>query len=303
MILLIGYGYWGKNLARNFYNSNSLYAICEADENRLLEAQEKYPTVKFFNDINLAIKDKNVNAVAIATKAKTHYEIAKQCLNMKKDLWIEKPVTENIKQIDELIKLSEKTKTVVFVDYTFCYNPAVRKIKEIDIGTPVYYDSSRISMGLFQHDVDVILDLAIHDVSILNYLYPDLEIKDRQIIKNSHLGAQANQTLINLVFKNNFTATINCNWLSPVKKRQIILTGTTKSIVYDDISVDKINLYEITDLNIDFNLNKLGNMITPTVESKESLSIATEHFLNCMSNRLLPITNLYGSKKIMEWIL
>lgn len=301
MILLLGYGYWGKNLARNF--GKNLSAVCDIDENNLKAAKETYPWIKTYQDIETALKDPNVDAVAIATKPFTHHALAIKALNANKHLWIEKPVTDSIKDLDDIIYLSEKNNRVVLVDHTFCYNPAVRKIQTIDIGNPLYYDSLRISMGLFQKDVDVILDLAIHDVSIIEYLYPNVELKDRTITKNSHVGLQANQCMINLVFNNNFTATINCNWLSPVKKRHIILTGTSKSIVYDDIDVDKVKVYEIDDVNTDFNSNKLGSMMAPKIETSESLQVATRHFLECIKESSQPITNLRRAKKIMEWLL
>ena len=197
-----------------------------------------------------------IKAVVIATKANTHHDIALQALAKEKDLWIEKPVCETLDQINNLIKESEKTKNIIFVDHTFCYNPAVEQLKNIDIGKPIYYDSTRISLGLFQSDVDALLDLAIHDLSIVNYLYPDLELKDRTIIKNNHINDKANQVIVNLKFTNGFTTTTNCNWVSPVKKRQIILTGDKNSVVYDDIDLDKIKIYSTGEINSDFNAKK-----------------------------------------------
>lgn len=301
MILLVGYGYWGKNLARNF--GKNLSAVCDVDENNLRAAKETYPWIKTYHDIDTALRDSSIEAVAIATKPFTHYDIAMKALQENRHLWIEKPVTDNIRDIDDIIRLSEKNGRIVLVDHTFCYNPAVRKIRDIDIGRPLYYDSLRISMGLFQKDVDVILDLAIHDVSIIDFLYPNIELKDRTITKNNHVGDQANQCMINLVYDNGFTATINCNWLSPVKKRHIVLTGTNKSIVYDDIDIDKVKVYEIDEVNTDFNSNKLGSMFAPKIETHESLQVAVQHFLKCINESSQPITNLRRAKKVMEWLV
>ena len=192
---------------------------------------------------------------------------------------------------------------IIFVDHTFCYHPAVEKIKTIDIGRPLYFDSTRISLGLFQPDVDVILDLAIHDVSIINFLYPDLELSEKYIVKNNHVNDVANQAIINLKFTNGFTANINVNWVSPVKKRQIILTGNKSSIVYDDIDNDKIKIYQTGDIKEDYNVNKLGDMIAPRIDTTEALLAGKGHFLECIKHRTQPRTNIYESLKIMEWLL
>jgi len=301
MILLVGYGYWGKNLARNF-NLN-LGAVCDTEEDRLKAAKILYPHIKTYESFDDAIKDEEITAVAIATKAISHFDLAIAAIEAGKDLWIEKPVCETLQQIKNLKEYAEIHKKIVFIDHTFCYHPAVTKIKEIDIGKPLYYDSTRISLGLFQPDVDVLLDLAVHDVSILNFLYPDLELIDRQITRNNHVNETANQGIVNLKFSNNFTANINVNWISPVKKRQIILAGTKSSIVYDDLDNDKIKIYETGKIDKDYNFNKLGDMIAPKVETSEALSIGTKHFLHCCQTRQKPITDISNSVKIMEWLL
>lgn len=301
MILLIGYGYWGKNLARNF--GPNLSAICEADEQKLESIKKIYPNVNLYSNLDDALKDKNVTAVAIATKANTHHDLAVKCLESGKDLWIEKPVCENVTEIKHLEHIAQKNNKIIFVDHTFCYHPAVEKLKEIDIGKPLYYDSTRISLGLFQPDVDVVLDLAIHDVSILNFLYPDLELKNKTITKNSHISDQANQAIINLKFTNGFTANINVNWISPVKKRQIILAGTNSSVIYDDLDNDKIKIYQTGEVDRDYNFNKLGDMISPRIDSTEALQNASRHFVECCKTRTTPKTDISSSLKIMEWIL
>lgn len=301
MILLIGFGYWGNNLARNF--SKELYAICDNDQDNLDKAKKNYPHLKYFRNIDDALLDNNIKAVLIATKASTHYELAMKCLKADKDIWIEKPITEKLEDLIHLKNFANHKNKIIFVDHTFCYHPAVRKIKTLDIGSPLYYDSTRISLGLFQNDVDVLLDLAIHDASIINFLYPDLILEDKQIIKNYHVNDKANQTILNLKFTNNFTATINCNWVSPVKKRQIIITGSKNSIVYDDIDSEKIKVYSTGQINTDYNSNQLGDMFVPKVETSEALYNARTHFLECISNRKEPITGISSVQKVMEWLL
>lgn len=301
MILLVGYGYWGKNLARNF--KKELVAICETKSALLKQASELYPHVTLYTDLDEALADDRVQAVAIATKANTHHDIAIKCLEYKKHLWIEKPVCRNIKEIDDLIATSEKADRQIFVDHTFCYNPAVQHMKTVDIGKPLYYNSVRISIGLFQADVDVILDLAIHDLSIINYLYPDLELRDVVIAKNNHINNVANQALINLQFTNNFTASINCNWVSPIKKREIILTGDQKSIVYDDMDINKLKIYSTGSIDESYNTTQLGDMMSPKISELESLHYAKMHFVDCVKNNTRPITNIYQARKVMRWVM
>lgn len=301
MILLVGYGYWGKNLARNFgYN---LSAICESDKEKTIIAKKLYPHATFYSNIDEALLDDDIKAVAIATKADSHFELAKKCIEAGKDLWIEKPVCETLQEARDLCNLAIEHDKIVFIDHTFCYTPAVNKMKSLDIGKPLYYDSTRISLGLFQPDVDVVLDLAIHDVSIINYLYPDLELEERTITKNAHINDTANQAIINLKFTNGFTANINVNWVSPVKKRQIILAGNQSSVVYDDIDNDKLKIYHTGIVDKDYNANKLGDMISPKIETTEALSEGTKHFIECCNTRNRPITDIVNSIKIMEWIL
>jgi len=301
MILLAGYGYWGKNLARNF--SNELTAICEKQESLLKVAKNLYPHADVYDDYQQALEHPGIKAVLIATKTKEHLSMATLALEKGYDVWIEKPICQNLSEINELIKISEQTDRIIFVDHTFCYHPAVEKIKTIDIGKPLYFDSTRISLGLFQPDVDVILDLAIHDVSIINFLYPDLELSKKSIVRNNHVNDISNQAIINLKFTNGFTANINVNWVSPVKKRQIILTGNKSSIVYDDIDNDKIKIYQTGDIKEDYNVNKLGDMIAPRLDTTEALFLGKKHFLECIKNRKQPRTNIYESLKIMEWLL
>lgn len=300
-MLLIGYGYWGKNLARNF--RNEITALCENNPNRVKEFQILYPNIKIYENLDQALMHDGLKAAIIATKANSHYEIALKCLNKNLDLWIEKPICQNIDQVNHLIEISNQKEKIIFVDHTFCYNPAVQKLRSIDVGNPIYYDSIRISLGLFQDDVDALLDLAIHDLSIINYLYPNLELESRTIIKNSHINEKANQVIVNLKFTNKFTATINCNWVSPVKKRQIILTGEKQSVVYDDIDPDKIKIYETGNIQPDFNANQLGNVIIPKIDTTEALNNGRKHFLDCVNSRTQPLTSIHSAKKIMEWVL
>ena len=308
MILLIGYGFWGKNLARNF--GHSLSAVYDLDYRKAEECKRLYPWIRAYeggDDLENVLRDPEIKAVAIATKADTHFEVAKLCLEYNKDLWIEKPVTTNLKDIDELIKLQKDN--IVFVDHTFCYHPAVLGMKEVNIGKPLYYDSTRISLGQFQTDVDVVLDLAIHDLSIIDFLYPELELDERNILKHNHITTKSNQAIIDLKFKNifpsmrAFTAHIHANWVSPVKKRRILLTGSEKSIVYDDIDIDKLKVYNTGHIGTDYNMNQLGDINIPKINTTEALRNGYLHFADCIQKRVQPRTNLQRARKILSWVL
>jgi len=298
-ICLIGYGYWGKNLARVF--GKDLVAICDNDQDNLDKAKELYDVQYFSNKDELYQSNLDYDTVAIATKADTHFELATTFLIAGKNIWLEKPACIKTKDIEYLIKIRKDNK--VFVDHTFVYHPAIQKIKSLDIGTPLYYDSHRISLGLFQKDVDAILDLAIHDLSILDYLYPDLVLDKKSIIKNNHINDKANQSILNLKFTNNFTATINVNWVSPVKKREIILAGSNSSIIFDDISVEKVKVYDTGELGDDYNVNSVKGYTNIEIPDMiEPLAQGFEEFKNSVKEDRQPLTSLERSLKIQSWV-
>lgn len=298
-ICLIGYGYWGKNLARVF--GKDLVGICDYDQNNLEKAKELYDVQYFSKWEDLYQSDLEYDTVAIATKADTHFDLANKFLINKKNIWLEKPACIKTKDIEQLIKIRGDKK--VFVDHTFVYHPAIQKIKSLDIGTPLYYDSHRISLGLFQKDVDAILDLAIHDLSILDYLYPNLVLDKRSIIKNNHINDKANQSILNLKFTNNFTATINVNWVSPVKKREIILSGSNSSIIFDDISVEKVKVYDTGEIGDDYNINSVrGYRNIEIPDMIEPLAQGYEEFKNSIKEDRQPLTSLERSLKIQSWV-
>lgn len=298
-ICLIGYGYWGKNLARVF--GKDLVAICDNNQENLDKAKELYDVQYFSSKDELYQSNLEYDTVAIATKADTHFELATTFLIAGKNIWLEKPACIKTKDIEYLIKIRKDNK--VFVDHTFVYHPAIQKIKSLDIGTPLYYDSHRISLGLFQKDVDAILDLAIHDLSILDYLYPDLVLDKRSIIKNNHINDKANQSILNLKFTNNFTATINVNWVSPVKKREVILAGSNSSVIFDDISVEKVKVYDTGEIGDDYNVNSVkGYRNIEIPDMIEPLAQGYEEFKNSVKEDRQPLTSLERSLKIQSWV-
>jgi len=311
MIALVGYGYWGKNLARVF--KDKLNYIIDKDDHNLNKAKYNYGNdVKYDRSLTNVLKtDKSIKAVLIATKPESHLDIAKLCLKYDKHIWIEKPVCATYKQALELQNYHEKTnnRLRVMVDHTFLFHPAINKLASINIGEPLYYDSHRISLGLFQKDVDVVKDLAIHDLAIIKHLYPMMKLKKKTIVKHNHVNDMDNQAILCLEFeqsgltKQKFTATINCNWVSPVKKREIILTGTKKSVIYDDIDVNKIKIYNTGKIGEDYNINQLGDMKSPKLDMTEALVNGRANFLDAIDNECKPMmSDLKFSVDLMRWI-
>ena len=311
MIALVGYGYWGKNLARVF--RDELKFIVDKSDANLSKAKHDYGgSVKYENNLtNVLEYNKDVKAVLIATPPESHLDIAKLSIYYDRHVWIEKPICQSYEETLELERyLHERNNRLrVFVDHTFLFHPAVIEMSRVDLGDPLYYDSHRISLGKFQKDVDVVKDLAIHDLAIIKHLYPLASVTRKSIIKHRHVNEMYNQAILCFEFeiggveKKRFTATINCNWVSPVKKREIILTGTKKSVIYDDIDVNKIKIYDTGDIGENYNINQLGDMISPKLDTTEALLNAKRNFLEGINNECKPMmSDLNFAKDLMKWI-
>ncbi len=303
---LIGYGYWGPNLARNF-NSNpdmDLSVICDFSTDRLEAAGKLYPNIKLVTDVEELFKDTSLDAIAISTPVSTHFDLAKKAFLSDKHVWLEKPMTEKVEQGEELIELSQKKNKVLIVDQTFIYTGAVRKIKELvdqgELGDLIYYDSTRVNLGLFQQDVDVLWDLAPHDISIMDYLMPFKKTMVSATGSNYYGNGIVPKSLLTIYMENNIIAHINVSWLSPVKIRNTLIGGTNKMILYDDNEPsEKIKIYdkgvkieptkeELYKINVQY---RVGDMHAPNIESLEALAVEAEHFVDCISNSTTPITS------------
>jgi len=303
---LIGYGYWGPNLARNF-NANpdlDLSYICDFSESRLKAAAPQYKQTKFVSDPETLYRDRELDAIAIATPVSTHFELAKRALESGKDVWLEKPMTEKVEQAEELIELAEKKKRILHVDHTFVYTGAVRKIKELidqgQLGDLIYYDSTRVNLGLFQQDVDVIWDLAPHDISIMDYLMPFKKVAVSATGSKYYGNGLVPKALLTVFMENNIVGHINVSWLSPVKIRQTLIGGTAKMVLYDDnqpsekIKVyDKgVNLYETKEALYHLKVQyRVGDMWAPKISDHEALGLQTKHFAECLKTREKPLTD------------
>jgi len=303
---LIGFGYWGPNLARNF-NLNpdfNLCAICDFSGDRLEVAGRHYPHVNLYKDLNEFYKDKEIDAIAIATPVASHYKLAKSAILTGRHVWLEKPMTATVPEGEELLELAAQKKKVLLVDHTFVYTGAVRKIKEIidqgDLGDLIYYDSTRVNLGLFQQDVNVIWDLAPHDISIMDFLMPFKKVEVSATGSHYYGSDIVPKSLVTVYMQNNTVAHINVSWVSPVKIRQTLIGGSTKMILYDDNQPsEKVKIYdkrvelghtmeELYHLKVQY---RVGDMWAPKIDDQEALALETSHFADCLMNGEKPMTD------------
>ena len=235
---IIGLGYWGPNLYRNFSSNKNckVTAICDLDKKRSRNFLKLDSKLLYFEKYSDLIKHKSVDAVVIATPVATHYKIARNALKNKKHVFVEKPLCNNSDDCKKLIKYSKKYKLKLFVDHTFLYTDAVKKIRDLtlrnDFGETIYYDSTRINLGLVQNDVNVIWDLAVHDLAILDFIKEEMPTYVSAVGKKSINSKPISIAYLTLKYKSNFVAHINVNWLSPVKIRKTLIAGTNKMILY-----------------------------------------------------------------------
>ena len=303
---LIGYGYWGPNLARNF-NVNpdlELVAICDQSADRLEKAGRYYPQAKLFDNLDDFYNHTDIDVIAVATPVASHYDLAKRALLSGRHVWLEKPMTEKVEQGEELIELSQQKNKVLLVDHTFIYTGAVRKIKELiengEVGDLIYYDSTRVNLGLFQQDVNVIWDLAPHDISIMDYLMPYKKFEVSATGSHYYGNGLVPKSVLAIYMENNIVAHINVSWVSPVKIRQTLIGGTQKMIVYDDNQPsEKIKVYD-KGVDLDFTKEELyhlkvqyrvGDMYAPRIEDHEALEMETIHFVDCLINGKEPLAD------------
>jgi len=318
---VIGFGYWGPNLARNFnnYPDTQLKWIVDFSKDRLKKASLLYPSVNLSTNFTDVLNDKKTEIVAIATPVSMHFEMVKLALEAGKHIWVEKPLTTSVKEAKELIEIAEKRNRILLVDHTFVYTGAVRKIKELidkgEIGELVYYDSTRVNLGLFQSDVNVVWDLAVHDISIIDFLFNGIKVK-KAISAGMKYANHLREAMasINLYLEGNKNAHISVSWLSPVKIRLTLIGGTKKMIVYDDTQPsEKVKVYDkgVEVIQSSEDLYKIwvqyrtGDMWAPKLDTEEALAVEVNHFVNCIKNDKKPITDgLAGLRvvKILEMI-
>jgi len=314
---VVGYGYWGPNMVRNFAEApgSSVAYVSDLNPKKLELARKRYPAIRTTSDYREILADPEVDAVVIATPVFAHYEIAMGALQAGKHVLVEKPMTTTSRQAVELIEAAEKNKRVLTVDHTFVYTGAVRKIQELiasnALGDIYYYDSVRINLGLFQHDVNVIMDLAVHDLAIMDYT---MKLRPRTVsaIGVSHIpGKPEDVAYLTLFFEVPLIAHIHINWLSPVKIRRTIIGGSSKMVIYDDLEPsEKIKIYDsgITVSNDDDNRHNLligyrtGDMLAPQLKVTEALSIEAQHFCRCIEQGEKPVVDGAAGLRIVRML-
>jgi len=295
---VIGYGYWGPNIVRNFNTANGseVTMVCDINQPTLKKIKKAYPQINVTDNIDELIKSPDVDAIAIATPVFTHHDLAKKALEAGKSVFIEKPFTYTVAEAEDLVELAAKKKLKLMVDHTFLYTGAVRKIRKlIDdgvLGNLYYFDSVRVNLGLFQHDVNVVWDLAPHDISIMDYVIGE---KPQAVVATGtgHFGRGLEDVAyLTFYYDHNIIAHINVNWLSPVKVRTTLIGGEKKMLVWNDLEPDeKIKIYDkgvqVKSKEGQYNLlvnYRSGDMWSPKIEATEALKLMAEKFVDYVEN-------------------
>lgn len=312
---VIGYGYWGPNLVRNFVETPGaqVKTVSDFKPELLAKVQARYPNIQVTTDCQDIFNDPKIDAVAIATPVSTHFDLALAALQAGKHLLVEKPMTVSSEQAMRLIEEAEKRNLVLMVDHTFVYTGAVRKMRDLVvtnvIGDIYYYDSVRVNLGLFQHDVNVIWDLAVHDLSIMDYILPSQPYAVSATGMSHVPGEPENIAYLTLFFEGNLIAHIHVNWLAPVKVRRTLIGGSQRMIVYDDLEPsEKVKIYD-KGITVNGNTESLyqmligyraGDMWAPHLEVTEALRTEGLHFINCIQTGDRPITDGQAGLRVVR---
>ncbi|PYX10846.1 MAG: oxidoreductase [Acidobacteria bacterium] len=312
---VIGYGYWGPNVVRNLTSleGSELTAVCDKTPAARRRMQKAHPGITVASEASEILSSTDIDAVAVVTPVWTHYELTKAALENGKHVFVEKPFTSNTAQAQELIELAAKKNLKIMVDHTFLFSGAVKKIRELveegALGKLYYYDSTRVNLGLFQHDVNVIWDLAPHDLSIMDYLIketPEAIVATGQ----THLNGFEDVAFITLYFPDKVIAHINVNWLSPVKVRTTLIGGEKKMLVWNDLEADeKVKVYDrgvqinnrqgLYDLLVNY---RSGDMWAPQLEQVEALRQELAYFVDCISNDKTPMNDGQAGLRVVKML-
>lgn len=302
---VIGYGYWGPNVVRNFIATKGavVSGVCDSDHIALGRVKEAYGNIGIYRDYRDITDSQKIDAVAIVTPVSTHFKLAKRALENGKHVFVEKPFTATVGEAEKLIALADKKRLRIMVDHTYLFTGAVRKIKTLierrELGRLYYYDSTRVNLGLFQHDVNVMWDLAPHDLAIMDYVIKE---KPSAIIATGagHINkGLENIAYITVYFDSNIIAHFNVNWLSPVKIRKTLIGGEKRMLVWNDLETDeKVKVYDkgvivntregVYNLLVDY---RSGDMWAPRTDHAEALKLEAEHFIDCIIKNKTPIND------------
>jgi predicted dehydrogenase len=312
---VIGYGYWGPNIVRNLSGSDStsVRMICDKSPAALARARKAYPAVQTVSDPNEILRSPEIDAVAVITPVWTHYDLAKLALENGKHVFVEKPFTSSVAQAEELIEIAARKRLIIMVDHTFLFTGAVKKISELIesgvLGDLYYYDSLRVNLGLFQHDVSVIWDLAPHDLSIMDHL---IKREPEAIVATGekHLNGVEDVAYITVYFPGRIIAHINVNWLSPVKMRTTLVGGQKKMLVWNDLVADeKVRVYDkgvditsgegLRDILVSY---RTGDMWAPQVHQREALRGELDYFATCIETSRTPFNDGLAGLRIVRML-
>ena len=312
---VIGYGYWGPNLVRNFAEVKDARVTMVADRKaeRLGQVERRYPGVRTTTDPNVLIADADVDAVVIATPVEYHFDLAMATLGAGKHVLVEKPIASSSEQADRMVGEAQRRNLVLMVDHTFVYTGAVQKMRDLtcdgDLGDIYYYDSVRINLGLFQHDVNVLWDLAVHDLSIMDYVL-QRPVAAVSATGFAHVpGSPENIAYMTMFFDGPLIAHVHVNWLAPVKIRRTLLGGSRRMVVFDDLETsEKVKVYD-RGISLDPSPENVyqmlvgyrtGDMWAPKIAQSEALSVEATHFVDCVANGKVPLTDGSAGLRIVK---
>jgi predicted dehydrogenase len=312
---VVGYGYWGPNVVRNLdrLESAEVVAVCDKSPASRKKVAKAYPDVLVTEDSAELMSSPDIDAIAVVTPVWTHYELAKAALLNGKHVFVEKPFTSNAAQAQELIELAAQRNLKIMVDHTFLFTGAVTKIKQLlddgSLGKLYYYDSTRVNLGLFQHDVNVVWDLAPHDLSIIDHLIEQTP-EAISATGQTHLNGHEDVAYITVYFPDKVIAHINVNWLSPVKVRTTLIGGEKKMLVWNDLEADeKIKIYDkgvnvtsregLYDLLVHY---RSGDMWAPQIEQVEALTRELSYFVDCIANDKTPVNDGEAGLRVVRML-
>jgi len=312
---VIGYGYWGPNIVRNLMglDSTEVIAIADLDPAARERARNAWPGINITAQPSDWMSSPEIDAVAIVSPVWTHYELAKAALENGKHVFVEKPFTSNSAQGEELINLAQQKHLQIMVDHTFLFTSAVNKISQLveegALGKLYYYDSTRVNLGLFQHDINVLWDLAPHDLSIMDYVIsarPEAVVATGQ----SHLNGHEDVAFLTLYFTDQVIAHINVNWLSPVKVRTTLIGGEKRMLVWNDLEADeKVKVYDkgvkivnqkgVYELLVNY---RSGDMWSPHLDQVEALRNELSYFVECIGNGKQPFNDGQAGLRVVKML-
>jgi predicted dehydrogenase len=316
-IALIGYGYWGPNVARNIYESKltNLYSICDKRPERLDIAKTKYLTQTNYNlDYKDLLKNDEINAIAIAVETSSHFRIAKEAILSGKHVFLEKPMTSTSSDAKELKELASQNRVMLHVDHIMLFHPAIKKIKSMiesgEIGELIYFDSSRLNLGKIKNDVSAMWDLAVHDLAIIDFLINGISPDHISVMGEKHWSKKESLTFLNLKY-GRFIAHLKSSWISPVKERRMIVAGTKKMIVFDDMRItENMIIYDkgfeldnkyVNIEYLDYALKvREGDAIVPHLQAEDALKNSIEHFALSILNNIDSYSNADQSIRIIK---